>query len=188
MLPEVEIASLSGKQVRAGGTSVGLWILIPATSLHLAPLFWDAALRTQAFATIRGGSVINLIALLVGLVVAHEAIHGLVLWTSGDRGARLALTRSGIGIIPGRRPQTRLRYLALLLAPLATLLPLTVALSWIGLGQVGWIDIVLAGVGHAAGCCLDVYVARWVWALPANALVVNPYPDPLRAYLADPLG
>ncbi len=184
MVPGVEIAHLSGRSFGSKAVIWGLPILIVATVLHTGPLFFDEALRHRTLGLFGTGSMVNLVGLLLGLGLTHEAIHGLVLVALGDRQARLTVTWSGVAIVPGRRPQSRRRYLGLLLAPLAILLPVSVALSWLWLGRDGWFDLVLAGVSHAAGCSLDVYIARWIWTLPDDTILVNHYPEPLRAYRA----
>lgn len=176
-----EIARLGQAQIGLKPYALGVLLALLAAGAHLAVTpapFWTAQPSGAPWV----GGLFELVGLGVVLMLVHELLHGVMLALAGDREARFGMTRAGLCVFPSGKPLTRKAYLAVLLAPLVVLFPLTVLASGWLFGTSTWLNVVLAGTAHVAGCCMDVYAAGWVLKLPSQAVIVNRYPEPMKAF------
>ena len=129
-----------------------------------------------------GGFVIGVVLVLIVVPVLHEAVHGVVARAAGARpeygvGAGFAYTTF-------REPVGKVAYLAIGLAPLVLLTVVGVATTLAWPSYAGFVLAFL--VANAAGAAGDIWVAREVWRLPAEASIFD-LADGFAAYLPHPM-
>ncbi len=178
-LPGEEIARLSGRDMGFGKYLPGVPLLLFALAAHVGPLTATDWPLTGLNLDLTRIAIIALVT--YGLMIVHELIHWVVLQGWGAR-ARIRFGFWGGQVLTGDQPMTRTQFAMMLLAPLVLLTPLTCALTWWLYPSGIWWPVALAGTAHAAGCCVDAYLAAWMTRLPAGSLIVNRYPEPLRVF------
>lgn len=173
------------------GLNVGAIVLLaPAIALFI----WPAAARgflarDLVFTlTLTLADGLALIAGTVGVVVAHEAVHGLVMTFFGARpryGIKWELM-AAYATAPGHL-FARDSFIAVALAPLALLTPLLWILVWMTPSGGLWMALALAGILNTVGAVGDLYMTWQALKHPASALVLDEE-DGMRVYVGEAAG
>lgn len=151
-------------------------LLIPAVALFVWPAVARGFLAIgPVFAlTVTLVDGLLLIAAAIGIVVAHEAVHGLAMLGFGARprfGIKWELMAAyavASGHLFGRDA-----FLVVALTPLLTLTPVMWALAWWVPSGALWTALALAGVLNTVGAIGDLYMAWQVARHPASARVLD---------------
>lgn len=160
-------------------------MVVPAAALFLWPAVTRGFLAqdlvfTLSFSLLDAGI---LLAATVGVVLAHEAVHGFVMWCFGAQpryGIKwelLAAYATASGHFFGRD-----QFLIVALAPLLTLTPLLWVVVWWAPAGAGWMALALAGILNTVGAIGDLFMAWRALAHPASALVLDEE-DGMRVYV-----
>lgn len=153
------------ERLSVGSLTVAGLVLIPVWAVVFTAVVGILGGRTSYSATFQFLGLFLIIALVVGVILVHEAIHGLV--------AALLGTRPSFGVGPGFAyttfldPMSKAAYLAVGLAPLVlmSIVALIVALAWPALA--GW--MIAAAVINASGAIGDLWMTVRILRSPAGA-------------------
>jgi len=173
--------------------ALNLWaivLLVPAIALFV----WPAAARgflarDQVFTlTLSLSDGLALIAATIGVVVAHEGVHGLVMRYFGARpryGIKWELM-AAYATAPGHL-FARDHFIAVALAPLALLTPVLWIVVWVAPSGGVWMALALAGILNTVGAVGDLYMTGQALKHPASALVLDEE-DGMRVYVGEASG
>ncbi len=162
-------------------------MLLPAAALFLWPAVARGLLAQDLVFTLSFSltDAVVLIAATIGVVLAHEAVHGVVMRAFGARpryGIKwelLAAYATASGHFFGRD-----QFLIVALAPLSTLTPLLWAAVWWAPAGAGWMALALAGILNTVGAIGDLFMSWQALAYPASALVLDEE-DGMRVFVQD---
>ncbi len=162
-------------------------LLVPAVALFLWPAVARGLLAQDLVFTLSFSALDALILLVgtIGVVLAHEVVHGLVMRVFGARpryGIKwelLAAYATASGHYFGRD-----QFLVIALAPLLTLTPLLWVAAWWAPPGAGWMALALAGILNTVGAIGDLFMSWKALIHPASALVLDEE-DGMRVYVRD---
>lgn len=160
-------------------------LLVPAIALFVWPAVARGFIAQDLVFTLTITLVDGLILIgaTVGVVLAHEAVHGLVMRAFGARpryGIKwelLAAYATAAGHL-FRRDQ----FLLIALAPLLTLTPLLWLAAWWTPAGAVWMALALAGILNTVGAVGDLFMSWKALAHPRTALVLDEE-DGMRVYV-----